>query len=320
MSNTVIELDSIGVPDAKLIQAGLTHFGFYRGTLFGRPGPKTKAAYVRYTGAAGGGAGGQTPGSLLTYPASVMDELSFPGNIAQGATGRKARRVQEWLNIHGFRTAIDEDYGPASARAVKALQNARGLTPASPGEVDRATWDELVEPMTRALGTIGAAGSFAATVRAVAEQHLREHPIELGGANCGPWVRAYMDGHQGAAWPWCAGFVTFVLKQAAQVFGSSAPISGSFSCDVLQRQAEQTGRYVARSSVGSLASAGLGDCCIFLVRRTSSDWTHTGFAMDMEQSTFATIEGNTNDEGSREGYEVCERVRGGSRMDFIKLD
>jgi hypothetical protein len=173
--------------------------------------------------------------------------------------------------------------------------------------------------MTRAFGKIAASPSFDATVRAVAEQHLREHPIELGGANSGPWVRAYMDGHQGPAWPWCAGFVTFVLKQAALIHGSAAPIQGSVSCDVLQAQAEKKGRYVAGSSIGSLGSAGLGECCIFLVRNTATDWTHTGFAMDMKNDSFATIEGNTNDEGSREGYEVCNRVRGKSDKDFIKL-
>jgi len=316
---TVIDLNDITVPDAKLVQAGLTHFGFYNGTLLGHPGPKTKDAYARYTGAVGPAVGGSTPGPLLTYPGKVMDELNFPGDITQGVTGRKARRVQEWLTIHGFRTSIDNEFGSATARAVNALQSARGLTVTADGKVDEATWDELVAPMTRAFAGIDPAGSFDASVRAVAEQHLREHPIELGGANCGPWVRAYMDGHQGAAWAWCAGFVTFVLKQAAQVHGNATPIKGSFSCDILQRQGEEASRFVAGSSLADLSSAGLGECCIFLVRHTSSDWTHTGFAMDMEQNTFATIEGNTNDEGSREGYEVCKRFRGGSKMDFIKI-
>lgn len=321
MPNTVIDLNSIAVPDAKLVQAGLTHFGFYSGTLFGQPGPKTKAAYERYSDSAGPGpvSGLETPGDLLPYPNSVMDELKFPGDIAQGAAGRKARRVQEWLTIHGFRTPIDEDYSVATARAVTNFQAARGLTGGTSGKVDQATWQELVAPMARAFGTIVASASFDATVRAVAEQHLREHPIEVGGQNCGPWVRAYMDGHQGPAWPWCAGFVTFVMKQAAEIQGSETPIQGSVSCDVLQAQAEKKRRYVAGSSIGSLASAGLGECCIFLVRNTSTDWTHTGFAIDMKHDTFATIEGNTNDEGTREGFEVCKRVRGKSEKDFIKL-
>ncbi len=36
---------------------------------------------------------------------------------------------------------------------------------------------------------------------------------------------------------------------------------------------------------------------------------HTGFVEDVVGDKIHTIEGNTNDEGSREGYEVCRRVR-----------
>jgi hypothetical protein len=32
-----------------------------------------------------------------------------------------------------------------------------------------------------------------------------------------------------------------------------------------------------------------------------------------------TIEGNTNDDGSAEGYEVCARTRSYTNMDFILL-
>lgn len=36
---------------------------------------------------------------------------------------------------------------------------------------------------------------------------------------------------------------------------------------------------------------------------------HTGFVERVDGSNIHTIEGNTNDEGSREGYEVARRVR-----------
>lgn len=36
---------------------------------------------------------------------------------------------------------------------------------------------------------------------------------------------------------------------------------------------------------------------------------HTGFVESVEGDIVHTIEGNTNDTGSREGYEVCRRVR-----------
>ena len=47
---------------------------------------------------------------------------------------------------------------------------------------------------------------------------------------------------------------------------------------------------------------------------------HTGFIESVEGVNIHTIEGNTNDTGSREGYEVCRRVRKiSSCKGFIRL-
>jgi len=315
-----LDLDNIDQKDARLVQAGLKHFGFYDGTTLGVPGPRTKAAYERYLGAPADNLG--EPASLLNYPRAVRGELDFPGDIKEGTKGRKARQVQEWLSIHGFRTPIDEDFGLATARALESFQAARGIPVVS--TVDQTTWDQLVAPMVRAFSSCDKGSTLGDTLLRVAKQHLNEHPIEIGGANCGPWVRAYMLGNQGNAWAWCAGFVSFVMGQASEIHGVTKPISGSFSCDQLTTQARDAGRFVSEKSLDStpadFSDTGLGTCCIFLVRRTSSDWTHTGFAFDFKSNrTFATIEGNTNDEGSREGFEVCKRFRGREDKDFIRL-
>lgn len=324
-----LDLDTIDQADARLVQAGLKHFGLYDGTMLGVPGPKTKDAYQRYLAKPQDGPAAALTaepatdlGGVLSYPKSVREEFEYPGEIAKGTRGRRARRVQEWLSIHGFRAAIDEDFGAATERALQSFQRARGLT--DTGKVDEETWSELVTPMVRAFSRCAAGSSFGDTVGRVAKQHLREHPIELGGANSGPWVRAYMHGNQGSAWAWCAGFVTFVVNQAATIHGVSMPIEGSFSCDLLASQAKEKQRFVSERSLDTAAvdwsDGGLGSCCVFLVRRTSGDWTHTGFAFDYRpDGTFATIEGNTNDEGSREGFEVCQRFRNRKDKDFIRL-
>jgi hypothetical protein len=55
------------------------------------------------------------------------------------------------------------------------------------------------------------------------------------------------------------------------------------------------------------------------VRRTATDWTHTGLVTASAAEVFDTIEGNTNDDGNREGFEVCSRSRGYQDKDFIRL-
>jgi hypothetical protein len=48
---------------------------------------------------------------------------------------------------------------------------------------------------------------------------------------------------------------------------------------------------------------------------------HTGIVEAVQGDKISTIEGNTNDEGSREGYEVCRRVRLiSSCVGFIRIN
>jgi hypothetical protein len=49
-------------------------------------------------------------------------------------------------------------------------------------------------------------------------------------------------------------------------------------------------------------------------------YAHTGIVVDAAADTFKTIEGNTNDDGSHEGYEVCARVRGYAGIDVVVME
>lgn len=256
-----------------------------------------------------------------TFPGHVGRELGFGGPIQRRTRGLKARRVQEWVTFHGFATAIDEDFGPATERAVQRFQQAKGLS--ATGVVDEPTWSELTAPLSRALSPvrIDPGDTLPKVLFRVAGQHLAQHPVELGGDNRGPWVRVYMGGNDGPEWRWCAGFVTFLLKQACALMERPMPVRGSYSCDSLAYQAKEARLFVpgARLGSGAVQWPELGEIQIFLVRRSATDWTHTGFSFEGARETFSTIEGNTNDEGSNNGYEVCQRIRAIGSKDFIRM-
>lgn len=252
--------------------------------------------------------------------AATAKELAFNGPISQGASGLKAKRVQEWLSFHDFKTSIDSDFGPATESQVRAFQTKNKL-PVT-GVVNQATWDVLVDPLVTVLSvSIPKTLLIAEAILKVAKAHLKVHPIELGGNNMGPWVRVYTDGNDGVSWKWCAGFVSFVMKQAATAIGVAPPIAGSVSCDTLAAQAKNKKRFIPGTSIANGANpwASLGVCQIFLIRHSSTDWTHTGFAFAGQGDVFTTIEGNANNDGGGADYEVCERQRGLSGKDFIKL-
>ena len=261
-------------------------------------------------------------------PAYIRREIGPPSSpVSEGARNDTVERIQEWLNYHNCRTGIDGKFGPATASCVKDFQRRHDL-PAN-GKVNKATWDTLVAPMRAALHDPGEIGGLTpgAVLRAVAIQHVDQHPLEIGGPNEGPWVRLYCEGNDGLPWAWCAGFVSLIMQQAFFYQGIKAPIKGSVSCDSLAAQAKTAGRFVSGRAIarGDVSWESLGECSIFLKRRTSTDWTHAGFALDASGQrktlVFSTIEGNTNDEGIREGFEACRRTRGlgAGNYDFISF-
>lgn len=244
----------------------------------------------------------------------IKTEVQYVAPVSVGATGKPVRRIQEWLTLHGQGLVVDGIFGPATARAVTTFQGRNRLN--SNGVVDEATFDRLVAPMTGVLRQrLTGSRPLGEAVVEYARAHLAVHPREVGGPNSGPWVRLYMTGQQGTAFAWCAGFVTFLLDQASQSLSISKPIAGSVSCDALAAQAERAGMRLSEHE----APAKLTPGSIFLVRRIVGDWTHTGIVTEVRADTFETIEGNTNDAGHREGYEVCARTRSYAGKDFILI-
>lgn len=245
-----------------------------------------------------------------------MGDLILDKNYEMGNKGKKVKLIQEWLCLHGIHIAVDGDFGYATDYAVKQFQRREGLE--ADGIVGQNTFSKLIQPMTDALKSIPTDNrSISQMVVSYAEQHLEQHPREVGGQNKGPWVRLYMKGKEGPAWPWCAGFVCFILKQACQSLNIPLPIQASLSCDILAASAKEKGIFLKEFKITDKGQITPGS--FFLNRRTPTDWVHTGITIRAEEDFFHTIEGNTNDEGSREGYEVCNRIRGYKKKDFVLI-
>ena len=122
---------------------------------------------------------------------------------------------------------------------------------------------------------------------------------ELTGQNDGAWVEAIQrvtGNKKGDAW--CASYVSVAL---ALYYGGSDknPLPMSASCDVLLEAARKKGWLTDTPAVGD----------VFLVMKTPTDAVHTGFVTEVKRLSIRTIEGNTNDDGSRDGYGVFERSR-----------
>jgi peptidoglycan hydrolase-like protein with peptidoglycan-binding domain len=258
-------------------------------------------------------AGGAAP-SRARLP--NLPDLRLDAPKKRGSKGGRVKLVQAWLCLHDFKVVVDGDFGAATASQVRKFQAKRKL-PVT-GVVDEATYNALVQPIVAALSPLSGPRALGPLVVAYARQHLKQHPVEVGGPNAGPWVRLYTDGKEGADFPWCAGFATFCLKQASDTRKRPLPIGRTLACDEMARQAGD--RLLRQPKPSQRARIKPGS--FFLKLATHGEpfkYAHTGIVVRAEGETFASIEGNTNDEGSAEGFEVCARTRGYGGMDFILI-
>jgi lysozyme family protein len=269
-----------------------------------------------------GEVGEQTRSALSAKPSKVaavrLKDLVLTTPCGKPTKSLTARLVQGWLSLGGFHVAVDGEFGGTTEEVVSAFQKKRGL-PVT-GVVDEATWAVLTAPMAAVLRPIPRRKNLGAMVVAYAQQHLKQHPLEIGGPNSGPWVRLYTDGKEGSAYPWCAGFASFIVKQAADTLGVAPPVPRTLAVDVLAANAGS--RFVPGSAPGAQGRVRPGSIFMQLARgneRQKYKYRHTGIVVRPGPTSMTTIEGNTNDDGSADGYEVCARTRTYGDMDFIVL-
>ncbi|MCE1245619.1 MAG: peptidoglycan-binding protein [Firmicutes bacterium] len=235
--------------------------------------------------------------------------------VQRGEVGYNVKLVQEWLCLEADAptVVVDGDFGPATEAAVKEYQKSSGLK--VDGIVTEEVFNRLSKPMTDALKQLPQASSLKQMVLDYALQHVKSHPRELRKRNEGPWVRLYCRGMDGDPYAWCCGFVSFILKQACETMGVTPPLKYTLDCDDLKNQATIKGVFKKFSDGGSGKP---GD--IFVIWYPQKQyWGHTGIALEPESDHMLTIEGNTNDVGSPEGYEACKRSRSYGNIGFISV-
>jgi hypothetical protein len=132
------------------------------------------------------------------------------------------------------------------------------------------------------------------------------------GSNSGPEVNTYLKSvGLGAGYSWCMAFVYWCVNQAASKLAVPNPLV-------------KTGGVMVQWNSTKLRllpthSSAIKPGDIF-VMEFSHGLGHTGIVEKIEKGLVYTIEGNTNEDGSREGYEVARRVRSITQFKgFIQL-
>tara|TARA_R110000751_G_scaffold43111_1_gene99707 strand:- start:277 stop:897 length:621 start_codon:yes stop_codon:yes gene_type:complete len=130
---------------------------------------------------------------------------------------------------------------------------------------------------------------------------------EIDGSNCGPRVDEYkaatwLDPDKG--WPWCAAFLCWLIREAIEgedVAFKRPQTAGAWDFENWARKQVNNGVELRKPTNEDIKA---GDIVIYT-------FSHIGLAVkDIDSSGYvATIEGNTNGAGSREGGSVLEKKR-----------
>jgi len=119
-----------------------------------------------------------------------------------------------------------------------------------------------------------------------------------GHKNTGKQVEQYLAAvGLGPGFSWCMAFVYWCHSQAEEAMGVKNPMFKTGG--VLEQWRQRKDKYRALTPQA-------GD--VFIMDYGNGQG-HTGIVEKVEADVIHTIEGNTNDDGSREGYEVCRRTR-----------
>ncbi|TZG28606.1 CHAP domain-containing protein [Sphingomonas montanisoli] len=223
-----------------------------------------------------------------------------------------AKLLQEYLWVNGIKPTIDGDWGPTTQHALNAFCAAKGVKPVA--TADQAMMDLLAQPLLRAVAAISPQADLPASIVKYAKQHLAEHPIEINGANSGPWVRLYMAGNEGAQWLWCAGFVTYITAYCSGLHGVENPVPRTFGCDALAKKAKADGRFRQK---GTLQPVPPGSVFLLPSKVNAADWVHTGIVLSDNGGTLLTAEGNTDANGTSNGFEANSRMRAARGLDIV---
>jgi Putative peptidoglycan binding domain/CHAP domain len=241
----------------------------------------------------------------------------FPGRVIglRDPNTQSVLLIQKRLNQLGCGPiGEDGDFGVETQDAVELFQSRSadhfGLPLQVDGHVGPLTWASLFAVPAVPIVSDTDSPLLAETLKFAATQiGVMEQPL---GSNRGPQVDQYLrsagfDPTQGS-FPWCAAFVYFCFQQAATSLGLANPVIKT--AGVLDHWNRAGAAGIPRLSTAecvddpSLVLPGM----IFIIVNNNGSG-HCGLVEAITGTFLTTIEGNTNDNGSREGIGVFRRQK-----------
>jgi hypothetical protein len=218
------------------------------------------------------------------------------------------KALQKKLNEKGYGLiAVDGDFGTKTRSAVKLFQ-----TQNTDQNGNLLVVDGILGPITWAI----LFGENSVVNEIIFTNYLSSQAIkialsqlgvrEVGGANCGPEVEKYLNSiGLGKGYPWCMAFVYWCFLEASKnlqiensVIKTGGVLHGWNKANCKKILAKDTKIDPSLVKPGHIFIMDFG-----------RGYGHTGIVKSVEGGFITTIEGNTNNNRSREGIGVFELNR-----------
>jgi len=240
-----------------------------------------------------------------------LTDNTYPGRVIKKGDKDETTvlLIQKQLNNKGC-GPIDEDadFGPQTYRAVRLFQarftDQFGNPLKIDGEVGTNTWEALFD--ADSVPQVQEAKSkLLEEVLKIAskEEGVREVPV---GSNWGPKVKEYLNSVD-INFPafWCAAFVYWCFEKASEKLSKRNPVFKTGH--VLTHWNNADSKVIAKNDAVNNPEL-IEPGSIFIIS-TGGGAGHTGIVESVHGGYITTIEGNTNEAGSRNGIGVFRRER-----------
>lgn len=236
--------------------------------------------------------------------------MKYPGRLIKKGEQDKTivKAVQKQLNAKGYGVIdVDGDFGSKTVSAVKLFQtqntDQNGNLLVVDGVLGAITWAILFGGSSVPQNTTI---KKKITEKAIDYAYSQLGVREKGGSNCGPEVETFLKSvGLGKGYAWCMAFVYWSFEQAAKELGQTNPLVKT--AGVLRGWNEATcTKILAKDSKNNPSLVKPGQ--IFIMDY-GQGYGHTGIVKAVNGGFITTIEGNTNNNKSREGIGVFEHIR-----------
>lgn len=251
-----------------------------------------------------------------------MPQATFPGATVRRGSADSAAilAVQRMLNARGC-GPIDEDgrFGDQTEGGLRLFQmrfpDAQGQPLEVDGECGPLTWAALFGVAAAPKLMKPAPKGRSALDVAIAEIGAMEVPP---GSNAGPEVEKYLGSvGLGPGFAWCASFVFWCASQTGP---NALPRTGGVQ--KMWRDGLSAGLPALRTAEALAEPSRIAPGMIFFISHGAGTG-HTGFVEGLRpDGRLITVEGNTNDGGSREGigvFRLNRRTIASINLGFLSL-